>query len=97
MAKVTKDLQIAIPSELAERHGIKPGDDVEWREGPNGLQLSRAGARTALPVAARLDLFDQATIRVANRNRQQPMMIADRPSGRGWTREQLYHDRGRTR
>src|ERR1051325_1370717 len=97
MAKVTKDLQITIPSDLAERHGIKPGDDVEWREGANGLHLFSASARTALPVAMRLDLFDRATERQASRDRERPRRVADAPRGRGWTREQLYHDRGRTR
>ena len=96
MTKVTKDLQVAIPTELAERYGIKPGDDVEWREGRDGLRLSHAGAREVLPVAVRLDLFDRATLREESRSMRRAERIADGNPGRGWTREQLY-DRGRTR
>ena len=95
MTKVTENLQITIPGELAERYGIKAGDDVEWREGANGLQLSCA--RTALPIAVRLDLFDRATMRADTKSQRRSMRIADGPSGRGWTREQLYNDRGRNR
>jgi len=52
------------------------------------------GRSKAIDRAARLRLFDQATERQRRRNRSFGSKAA--PSGRGWTREELY-DRGRAR
>jgi AbrB family looped-hinge helix DNA binding protein len=94
MAKVTNKLQITIPKALADQCGIKPGDDVELAASGDGLRITPSGARAALPVALRLDLFDRATARQANR--RHVMLVADGDSGRGWTREELYR-RGSSR
>ena len=31
MAKVTSKLQVTVPKALAERHGIAPGDEIDWQ------------------------------------------------------------------
>jgi len=30
MAKVTSKLQLTVPKAIADRYGIKPGDELEW-------------------------------------------------------------------
>jgi bifunctional DNA-binding transcriptional regulator/antitoxin component of YhaV-PrlF toxin-antitoxin module len=30
MSKVTSKLQVSLPKALAERYGIRPGDDIKW-------------------------------------------------------------------
>ena len=30
MAKVTSKLQVTVPRAIADRYGIRPGDDIEW-------------------------------------------------------------------
>ena len=30
MAKVTSKLQVTIPKAIADRHGLRPGDEIEW-------------------------------------------------------------------
>jgi len=89
MAKVTSKLQVTIPKALAERSGIKPGDEIEWVEGGDGLRIKRVGTQGAsIPIAMRLELFDYATAREAKRHRV--ARIADGNSGRGWKRADLY-------
>ncbi len=30
MAKVTSKLQVTVPKAIADRYGIRPGDEIEW-------------------------------------------------------------------
>jgi len=69
MAKVTKKLQVTIPKELADRCGIKPGDDVQLAESGEGLRVTPGRARTTLTLEQRLELFDRATERQRQRER----------------------------
>ena len=95
MAKVTSKLQVTVPKVIADRFGIRPGDDIEWRaEGSTIRVLPRAGEDGALDREARLRSFDEATARQESRNRAGRR--APRVGGRGWTREELY-DRARPR
>jgi AbrB family looped-hinge helix DNA binding protein len=53
MAKVTSKLQVTIPKVLADRHGIRPGDDIDWIDGGGVIHLVRRGGPTRqLPAAA---------------------------------------------
>lgn len=89
MSKVTSKLQVTVPKAVADRYGIKPGDELEWigagetiRVVPVTRRRTRGGARQ------RLALFDQATARQRQRN-----AAAEQPrpgSARGWRREDLY-------
>jgi len=90
MNRVTSNLQVTIPRALAERHGIRPGDDGHFDEVGEFIRMMPADSGKSikgLDIAARLRLFDAATVRQHARevNRQ-----ARRVIGRGWTREELY-------
>ena len=94
MAKVTSKLQVTVPKVIADRFGIRPGDDIEWRaEGSTIRVLPRVGEDGALDRGARLRSFDEATSRQEARDRAGRRA---RRAGRGWTREELY-DRARPR
>jgi AbrB family looped-hinge helix DNA binding protein len=94
MAKVTTKLQVTVPKAIADRFGIAPGDEIEWRAEGNAIRvLPRAGVAGTLDREARLSSFDAATARQEARNR--PRRRGAR-AGRGWTREELY-ERARSR
>jgi AbrB family looped-hinge helix DNA binding protein len=94
MAKVTSKLQVTVPKALAERYGIRPGDEIAWEAAGDVIRVVPGRRREAPGTAARLRLFDKASERQRRRNRS----LRTRPAaaGRGWTREELY-DRGRAR
>jgi AbrB family looped-hinge helix DNA binding protein len=94
MAKVTSKLQVTVPKAIADRFGIRPGDDIEWRAEGNAIRvLPRTAQDGSLDRGARLRSFDEATARQAPRNR---VRYRGRRAGRAWTREELY-DRARPR
>ena len=94
MAKVTSKLQVTVPKAIADRFGIRPGDDIEWRAEGNAIRvLPRKGEDASLDQEARLRSFDEATARQEPRNR---VGRRSRGAERGWTREELY-DRARPR
>ena len=97
MAKVTSKLQVTVPKALAERYGIRPGDNIRFEESGEVIRVVPANADAlteGLDIGARLDLFDAATTRQKNRESGRQ---ARRTSTRGWTREDLYeHGRSRT-
>lgn len=90
MSKITSKRQVTIPKALAERYGIKPGDDVRFEDAGEVVRLVPAGAGTpagGLDMDARLRLFDAATARQRAREADR----RPRPAkARGWTREELY-------
>jgi AbrB family looped-hinge helix DNA binding protein len=89
MSKVTSKLQVTIPKAIAERLSISPGDELEWVPGADSVRIVPARAHKRVPnPAARLKLFDAATERQRQRERQAPRAGAEQ--GRGWTREELY-------
>lgn len=94
MGKITSKYQVSIPKALAERLGVGPGDEIEWHLAGKELRVTPVvdGAVTT-NVDERLRSFDEATKRQAKRRRGKATAA---PSGRGWTREELYV-RGRTR
>lgn len=95
MAKVTSKLQVTIPKAIAERLGIRAGDDIDWVATDESLRVvPRRRRRATQTVAGRLRLFDRATERQKERERQHPR--AAKGADRGWTREELY-ERGRPR
>lgn len=92
MGKITSKLQITLPKAIAERFGLKPGDDVDFVPAGEVIRLEpRARSAGTFARETRLDLFDQATARQAARDANRPRS-AD--AGREWTRDELY-DRGR--
>jgi AbrB family looped-hinge helix DNA binding protein len=94
MAKVTSKLQVTVPKAIADRFGIRPGDDIEWRAEGNAIRvLLRAEGNESLDRETRLRSFDEATARQRARDRSGRRQ---RSTDRGWTREELY-DRVRPR
>lgn len=105
MPKVTSKLQLTVPKKIADQYGIKPGDELEWipagksirvetvrREAPDGARLT---------PAERLAVFDASTKRRKEREETllkgmaRPQKEAPRTNAnRGWTREEIYGDRG---
>jgi len=96
MAKVTSKLQVTIPKAIANRHGIEPGDDVEWADAGDAIRLEPIEKRTLRRVSVedRLKWFDDATDRQKLRDSKAPVRVASPGAERGWTREELYSDGG---
>jgi AbrB family looped-hinge helix DNA binding protein len=94
MAKVTSKLQVTVPKSVAERYGIRPGDDIEWVAAGETIRIvPPQKGRKAMTVSERLRRFDLATARAERRKR--PSRLGARQD-RGWSREELYR-RGRAR
>ena len=86
MSKVTSKYQVSIPKALAEKIGIRIGDELEWEDAAGTLRARAAAIpKAGFPVAERLRLFDAATARQVERARRLP-----RGKDRGWTRADLY-------
>lgn len=91
MAKVTSKLQVTVPKAVADRFGIRPGDEIEWRVDGDTIRVVRIDERRPLSVAERLALFDDATRRQRERNKAWRRAHGSRtPTDRGWAREELY-------
>ena len=98
MAKVTSKLQVTIPKAIADRFGIHPGDDIEWIPAGDAIRVEKVARSPRGPTASeidrRLELFDLATARQAERQAATaPPAVA---ATRGWRRDDLY-DRDRSR
>jgi AbrB family looped-hinge helix DNA binding protein len=103
MPKVTSKLQLTVPKKIADQYGIRPGDELEWIPAGESIrvELARRKAKVGdrLTVAEKLALFD-ANMRRADRLRGGELRNAKAKGSRitrenrGWTREELYEDRG---
>jgi len=94
MAKVTSKRQVTVPKDLADRYGIEPGAEIDWQAAGDVIRVVPPGRRAErASVQTRLALFDAATERQRARQAAGPGKEGQ-PSGRGWTRDDLY-DRGR--
>jgi AbrB family looped-hinge helix DNA binding protein len=95
MAKVTSKRQVTIPKAIADRYGIREGDELAFVPAGDVIRVVPAGLSVeARPVADRLALFDAASARQRARQRA-PRTRRAKPRTRGWTRDELY-DRGRS-
>jgi bifunctional DNA-binding transcriptional regulator/antitoxin component of YhaV-PrlF toxin-antitoxin module len=88
MSRITSKFQVSIPRALAEKVGLRIGDELEWEEAA-GVLRARAATRppSDLPASERLRLFDAATVRQRRRERLRRL---PRSATRGWSREDLY-------
>ena len=92
MSRVTSKLQVTVPKALAERYGIRPGDDIRFEGAGEHIRVIPAGMvllDASLDVEERLRLFDAATDRQRQRESGRPRCHS---STRGWTREGLYEN-----
>lgn len=88
MSKVTSKYQVSIPKALAEKIGIRIGDELAWEDAAGTLRARVATApKAGLSVREKLRVFDAATARQERRERTRRL---PRGKGRGWTREDLY-------
>ena len=96
MAKITSKLQVTVPKAIACQYGIRPGDKVEWVPAGDVIRVIPANRqRPRLNVKMRLKIFEQSEERQRQREASHPR---PRPAtDRGWTREDLYGERGRPR
>lgn len=92
MSKITSKLQVTIPKSIADRYGLRPGDEIEWQAAGDAIRVVPAARKPMLSLAERLKLFRQTEAWI-KRRRVKPL-----PEGadRGWKREDLY-TRGRPR
>lgn len=95
MSKVTSKLQVTLPKVLADKYGIHPGDEIEWKSAGNAIRVEIARSGQPMSVAERLKLFDAATER--QRRRQAGWRRKWKKADRGWTRDDLYYGRGLAR
>jgi AbrB family looped-hinge helix DNA binding protein len=89
MAKVTSKLQVTIPKRIADRYGIRPGDEIDWVEAGDTIRVLAAHDTSSKPTdtAQRLELFDAATERQRARDADRSVSAHEE---RGWTRAELY-------
>jgi len=93
MSRVTSKLQVTVPKTIADRLGIRPGDDLTWEPvGGTILVIPKRSSGLALAASARLALFDAASARQEKRNRRAEHAASH--AHRGWTREELYDRAG---
>ena len=73
--KVTSNLRVTILKAIAERSGIEPGDEVEFRPAAEVTRFVPPDGRLRqrLSAAERLRLFDEATPR--QRRREETMRL----------------------
>ncbi len=89
MPKVTSKRQVTVPKAVAERFGIRPGDEIQWEAAGSVIHVIPPHVRRrGSSPEDRLQAFDQATAR--QRRRQGKPSRAVAVKGRGWRREDLY-------
>jgi bifunctional DNA-binding transcriptional regulator/antitoxin component of YhaV-PrlF toxin-antitoxin module len=101
MPKVTSKLQLTVPKVIADQYGIRPGDELKWIPAGESIRVELVGRKpkTAieLTVEEKLAVFDASTKRLdklqAEELRKNKGKRVTREN-RGWTREELYGDRG---
>jgi AbrB family looped-hinge helix DNA binding protein len=103
MPKVTSKLQLTVPKAIADQYGIRPGDELEWIPAGESIRVQlvrrKAKAGHELTTEERLALFDANMARVDKLQAEQlkeaaKNNTANKRRSRGWTREELYEDRG---
>lgn len=100
---MTSKLQLTVPKVIAEKYGIRPGDELEWSPAGESIRVELPGGKRKsgmrLNAKERLALFDAATKRIRERVKRlqggKPSQKSEPVrSERGWTRKELYGDRG---
>src|SRR5579864_1208365 len=104
MAKVTSKRQLTVPKKIADQYGIRPGDELEWIPAGDSIRIEVArrkakGRGHELSTAEKLALFD-ANTKWLDELQADQLKEAQREGtrvtrqNRGWTREEIYEDRG---
>ena len=75
MPKVTSKLQVTVPRAVAERFGIKPGDQIAWEAAGTVIHVIPPGALRHRPSPRdRVKAFDEATARQRRRQRRRDQL-----------------------
>ena len=88
MGKVTSKMQVTVPKAVADRVGIKPGDDLAWEVVGRVIHVIPDGAAPRLSREERVTAFAEMIER--QRVRERRGGPARRAKDRGWRREDLY-------
>ena len=100
---MTSKLQLTVPKVIADKYGIRPGDALEWIPAGDSIRVEllrrKATAGQELTTEEKLALFDDNMARVdrlQERELKEAVAKGTRITreNRGWTREELYEDRG---
>jgi bifunctional DNA-binding transcriptional regulator/antitoxin component of YhaV-PrlF toxin-antitoxin module len=98
---VTSKLQLTVPKVIAEKYGIRPGDELEWTPAGESIRvrLVRNKTKTELKPDELLSLFDENTrwldeLQAQELKDSKAKDVRPTRENRGWTREELYEDRG---
>lgn len=103
MSRVTTKLQLTVPKKIADQYGIRPGDELEWIPAGDTIRVEVARTKTRncskLTVEERLAVFDDNTKWLDQVQADQLKKVKTNSTritrqNRGWTREELYGDRG---
>jgi AbrB family looped-hinge helix DNA binding protein len=93
VSKITSKYQVTVPKVIAEKYGLRPGDEIAWIASGEVIRVIPPTQQVlAEDRDSRLRLFDQAT----ERNRRAEKRKGAPPRERGWARQDLYA-RGRSR
>jgi len=98
---VTSKLQLTVPKVIADKYGIRPGDELEWTPAGESIRvrLVRNKTKTELKPDELLLLFDENTrwldeLQAEELRASKAKDVRLTRENRGWTREELYEDRG---
>ena len=100
---MTSKLQLTVPKKIADQYGIRPGDELEWVPAGDSIrvELGRRKKQTGrqLTTEERLAAFDANTqwlddLQSGQLKESEANRIRITQKNRGWTREELYEDRG---
>ena len=92
MVRVNSNLELPIPRAIAERYGIRPGDELEVLPANDSIRVIPVRhEKSQESVAARLDRFREMLRQYDETADKRPAFAWDQ---RGWHREDLYQDRG---
>ncbi|MFO1129466.1 MAG: AbrB/MazE/SpoVT family DNA-binding domain-containing protein [Rhodospirillales bacterium] len=98
MGKVTSKLQVTIPKALADKFGLKPGDEIDWIDERTTIRVvPRRRRRRDLTIEEKLAMFRASLERQQQRDAADPCADEGPQEDRGWSRDDLYGDRGRAR
>ena len=100
---MTSKLQLTVPKKIADEYGIRPGDELEWIPAGDSIRVElvrrKVKAGHDLTDKERLALFDGNTKWLDELQADQLKEAKSKGTritreNRGWTREELYEDRG---
>ncbi len=99
MGKVTSKLQLTVPKVIADRYGIRPGDELQWTAAGDNIRIELGrGTQVAgqqLTTDEKIRLFDRGNERLNKIQKVKIKQATRKPpsKNREWKREDLY-DRG---